>query len=103
MDETNPFEVDNCKSKYGALVSDALALLYCSSDMYINWTHHAFKVRIESSFHREGTVYLVCDDKIAFFTSDDQKRFKLWSCQKVCDASIYLLDNIFIIFDTKLD
>ena len=36
-------------------------------------------------------------------SSDDQKkRFKLWSCQKVCDALVYLLDNTFIRFGTKL-
>ena len=29
--------------------------------------------------------------------------FKLWSCQNVCDALIYLLDNIFIRFGTKLN
>ena len=26
----------------------------------------------------------------------------LWSCQKVCDALVYLLDNIYIRFGTKL-
>ena len=57
---------------------------------------------IETTFQREGTLYLACNDKIAFFTSDYQKRFKRWSCQNVCDAFIYLLDNIFIRFGTKL-
>ena len=33
---------------------------------------------------------------MAFFTSDDQKRFKHLPCQKICDALIYLLNNIFI-------
>ena len=51
---------------------------------------------IESTFHRDGTLYLACNDKIAFFSSDDKKRFKLWSCQRVCDGFIYLVDNIFI-------
>ena len=37
-----------------------------------------------------------------FFTSDDQKRFNFWSCQKVCDTLIYLFDFIFIRFGTKL-
>ena len=32
----------------------------------------------------------------------DTKRYKLWSCQTVCDALIYLLDNICIRFGTKL-
>ena len=30
------------------------------------------------------------------------KRYKLWSCQKMCDALHYLLDNIFIRFGSKL-
>ena len=37
-----------------------------------------------------------------FFTSEQPKRYKLWSCQKMCDALHYLLDNIFIRFDSKL-
>ena len=31
-----------------------------------------------------------------------KKRYKLWSCQNVCEALIYLLDNIYIRFGTKL-
>ena len=34
--------------------------------------------------------------------SEDTKRYKLWSCQNVCEALIYLLDNIYIRFGTKL-
>ena len=34
--------------------------------------------------------------------SDDTKRYKLWSCQNVCEALIYLLDNIYIRFGTML-
>ena len=30
------------------------------------------------------------------------KRYTLWSCQNVCDALSYLLDNIYIRFGTKL-
>ena len=37
-----------------------------------------------------------------FFTSSDQSRYTLWSCQNVCDALSYLLDNIYIRFGTKL-
>ena len=36
------------------------------------------------------------------FTSDVYNNNNLWSCQKVCDALVYLLDNIFIRFGTKL-
>ena len=57
---------------------------------------------IERTFNREGSLYLACNDKNAFFTSEQPKRYKLWSCQKMCDALHYLLDNIFIRFGSKL-
>ena len=46
---------------------------------------------------------MACNEECAFFTSDVYKNHNLWSCQKVCDALDYLLDNIFIRFGTKLD
>ena len=45
---------------------------------------------------------LACNDRKAFFSSSDQSRYTLWSCQNVCDALSYLLDNIYIRFGTKL-
>ena len=57
---------------------------------------------IEQTFNREGSLYLACNDKNPFFTSEQPKRYKLWSCQKMCDALHYLLDNIFIRFGSKL-
>ena len=40
--------------------------------------------------------------KLPFFTSEQPKRYKLWSCQKMFDALHYLLDNIFVRFGSKL-
>ena len=57
---------------------------------------------IEQTFNREGSLYLACNDKNAFFTSEQPKRYKLWSCQKMCDALHYLLDKILIRFVSKL-
>ena len=37
---------------------------------------------------------------MCFFTSDVYNSHNLWSCQKVCD--VYLLDNVFIRFGTKI-
>ena len=37
-----------------------------------------------------------------FFTSDVYNNHSLWSCQKVCDALVYHLNDIFIRFGTKL-
>ena len=45
---------------------------------------------------------LACNDRKAFFTSSDRSRYTLWSCQNVCDVLSYLLDNIYIRFETKL-
>ena len=56
---------------------------------------------IEQTFNREGSIDLACNDKNAFFTSKQPKRYKLWSCKKMCDALHYLLDNIFIRFGSK--
>ena len=45
---------------------------------------------------------MASNDKNDFFTSEKPKRYKLWSCQKMCDALHYLLNNIFIRFGSKL-
>ena len=36
------------------------------------------------------------------FSSEKPKKYHAWSCQNVCDALTFLLDNIFIRFGTKL-
>ena len=76
---------------------------YDFSTLYTTLPHNLIKDKlIEQTFNREGSLYLACNDKNAFFTSELPKRYKLWSCQKVCDALHYLLDNIFIRFGSKL-
>ena len=57
---------------------------------------------IEQTFNREGALYLACNDKNAFFTSEQPKRYKLLSSQNICDALHYLLGKIFIRFGSKL-
>ena len=57
---------------------------------------------IEWTVKREGSPYIACNERQAFFTSEDTKRYKLWSCQNVCEALVYLLDNIYIRFGSKL-
>ena len=53
-------------------------------------------------FKNEGSLYLACNDKKAFFTYTDHRGYKHWSCQNVCGALSYLLDNIYIRFGNKL-
>ena len=45
---------------------------------------------------------MACNNKNVIFTSEQLKRYKLWLCQKMCDALHYLLDKIFIRFGLKL-
>ena len=52
---------------------------------------------------REKTLlYLACNDRNAYFTSEKPKKYHAWLYQNVCDALTFLLDNIFIRFGTKL-
>ena len=57
---------------------------------------------IERIFEREGSLYIACNDRHAFFTSDTVRNFNLWSCQKVCEALTFLLENVYIRFGSKL-
>ena len=79
--------------------------IYEFTTLYTTLPHNLIKEKltelIENTFNREGLLYLACKGKRAFFTSEQPKRFKLWSCQKVCDALHYLLDNIFMRFRSK--
>ena len=93
------------KLKSRGFLASALST-YDFSTLYTTLPHKLIKEKltelIEQTFNREGSLYLACDDKNAFFTSEQPKRYKLWSCQKMCDALFYLLDNIFIRFGSKL-
>ena len=79
---------------------------YDFSALYTTVPHHLIKDKlidlINRTFIWENTQYLACNEECAFFTSDVYNNHNLWSCQKVCDALVYLLENIFIRFRTKL-
>ena len=83
---------------------------YDFSTLYTTLPHNLIKEKLldlaERAFKKiyknEGTLYLACTDKKAFFTSTDHRGYTLWSCQNVCDALSYLLDNIYIRFGNKL-
>ena len=51
---------------------------------------------------REGSLYIACNDRNAFFTSYAVRNYNLWSRQKVCEALTFLLDNFYIRFGSKL-
>ena len=57
---------------------------------------------IERNFQRECSLYIACNDRHAFITSDAVRNNNLWSCQKVCKALTFFFDNIYIRFGSKL-
>ena len=73
---------------------------YDLSTLYTTLPHNLIKDKIidliERTFLREGSPYLACNDRNAFFTSEKPKKYHASSCQNVCDALTFLLDNIFI-------
>ena len=74
--------------------------------LYTNLPHNLIKDKpvdlIERTFQREGSLYIACNDRNAFFTSVAVRNYNLWSCQKVCEALTFLLANIYIRFGSKL-
>ena len=80
--------------------------IYDFSTLYTTLLHNLIKEKltelIGQTFNREGSLYLACNNENAFSTSEQPKRYELWSCQKMCDALHYLFDNIFISFGSKL-
>ena len=75
---------------------------YDFSTLYTTLPHNLIKDKlvdlIERTFQREGSLYIACNDRNAFFTSDAVRNYNLWSCQKVSEALTFLLDNIYIRF-----
>ena len=57
---------------------------------------------IEGTFQGEGSLYIACNDRNAFLTSDAVRNYNLWSSQKVGEALTFFLDNIYIRFGSKL-
>ena len=62
--------------------------------------HHLIKKKlcelIQWTFGRENKLYVACSDYRTFFTSDQVPNCTTWSCETVCDALCFLIDNIFI-------
>ena len=71
---------------------------YDFSTLYTTLPHDLIKDKlidlIERTFQREGSAYFAYNDRNAFFTSENLKKYQAWSCQNVCDALTFLLDNI---------
>ena len=84
-----------------------VCLLMISSTLYTTLPHNLIKDKlidlIERTFNRDGSPYLACNDRNAPFTSEKPKKYHAWSCQIVCDALTFLLDNIFDLAPSCID
>ena len=73
---------------------------YDFSTLYTTLPYHLIKDKridlITRTFVRENTQHLVCNEECAFFISDVYNNHNSWSCQKVCDVLVYLLDTILL-------
>ena len=95
--------LDKLKARY---FNETSLSAYDFSSIYTTLPHNLIKDKlfdlIERTFNRESSPYLACNDRNAFFTSEKPKKYHAMYCLNVCDALIFLLDNIFIRFGTKL-
>ena len=75
-----------------------VCLLMIFSTLYTTLPHYTIKDKlmdlIERTFNSEGSTYLACNHRNAFLLRKPLK-YHAWSCQNVCDALTFLLDNTF--------
>ena len=74
------------KLKYRDFLASGLSTYDCST-LYTTLPHDLIKEKltelIEQTFNKEGSLYLACNDKNAFFfTSEQPKRYKLKGSQQ---------------------
>ena len=106
--ESNTFYAPSIRLNKAAVAKSGASSLstYDFSTLYTTLPHNLIKDKlvdlIERTFQREGSLYIACNDRNAFFSSDAVRNYNLWSCQKVCEALTFLLDNIYIRFGSKL-
>lgn len=73
---------------------------YDFSTLYTTLPHDLIKLQltklIQKAFAREKSIFLACRPGKAFFTDNTIKNYTMWTCNDVCEALSFLLDNIFV-------
>ena len=79
---------------------------YDFSSLYTTLPHNLIKDKlidlIENTFQRKALLTLHVMTEMHFLLQKNLNTYHVWSCQNLCDALTFLLDNIFIRFGTKL-
>lgn len=75
---------------------------YDFSNMYTTLPHDKIKERLSDlilwCFNREKKKYLCTSEEKGFFSDIDYDSYKSWSCDELCRALTFLLDNIYVRF-----
>ena len=79
---------------------------YDFSNMYTTLPHDKIKDRLSKlikwCFDREGKSYLCTSETKGFFSVNEYKSYKSWTCYDLCMALSFLLDNIYVRFSDTL-
>ena len=76
---------------------------YIFSTFYTTLPHKRIKDKLIEDTLLNSTIPLtrLVMQNMPFFTSEDQKRFTLWSCVNVSDDFTFLLDKCYVKCSTK--
>ena len=80
---------------------------YDFSTLYTSLPPHQIKEEIKKliklTFSRECKTYLGTHEHKSFFTDKFyDKNYKSWTCNEICSALTYLIDNMFVEFENKV-
>ena len=87
-------------SKLHSIKEANLLSTYDFSTLYTTLPHDLIKTKlrglIEKTFAREKCTFIACGFSNAFFTDLTYEKYTMWTCEDVCSALDFLLDNIFV-------
>ena len=93
-------------SKLHSIKEAALLSTYDFSTLYTTLPHDLIKNKlitlIEKTFAREKSTFIACNTKKAFFTDSIYDKYTMWTCQDLCFALEFLLDNIYVRHGNKI-
>ena len=79
---------------------------YDFSTLYTTLPHNLILEKlialIQKTFAREKVTFLACNSERAFFTNGVVKGYTMWTCDEVCKALSFLINNIYVRFGNEV-
>ena len=73
------------------------------STLYTSLSHDIIKAKVLSlvnwCFNRESKSYLCTSLKAGFFSNKKYDSYRCWYCAELCEAFIFLMENVYVQFD----